>query len=166
MGLLQEQPEQAMPAEQPGQATAQPEQVVQGGGEAGQAEKYVAMGVDILYGKLFDKMITMFKKNGEEGFSQSMAVAVNKVIGEIEKVEPISPEIAAAVGMKIFFMLLEDVIKGGIVPKVEVQQIKIALSDTMAMYAKSHKETVTDAQMAEFVRVLADKERQAMGAAA
>ncbi len=168
-GLLTEQPGQAAP--QPEQAAPQPEQPMQegateqaqpqGGGEIEKTEQLVKVGVDILYGQLFEKLVEMFKKGGVEGFPKSMAFAINKVIEEIEKKEKINPEIAAAVGTKLFWMLIEDIIGGGIVPKIDTDVITMALHESMRQYGESHG--IPQETMDQLTQGLAQKAQEGVG---
>ena len=92
--------------------------------------------VEQMYGKNFDNLINMFQTNGAEQFPRSMAVAVNGTIDFLEKKNgKLPPEIAAEVGMDVMLKLLEDVISGGVVPDVKLEQVQQAFPAILVMYA-------------------------------
>ena len=92
--------------------------------------------VEQMYGKNFDNMIKMFQTNGAAQFPRSMAVAVNGAIDFLEKKNgKLPPEIAAEVGMDVMMKLLEDVITGGVVPDVRLEQVQQAFPAILVMYA-------------------------------
>ena len=103
-------------------------------------------GVMLIYDERFEALLKMFKTNGAARFSNSMATAVNTVLTELEKKGPVEPEMAAMVGMDIYMKLLEDIITGGVVPDVTLEQVQQALPATLKMYAASHPE-VTEEDM-------------------
>jgi hypothetical protein len=144
----------------PGQPARQP----QTGGEAEQVQKLLKPAVEALYGENFDSMIQMFKANGIERFGQSMSTAINAVLQQLEQSSKMSPEIAAGVGMKLFFMLLEDIVTGGVLPKLQIQTIQQALGETIKTYAETHPDTVTEQDMQQFIQQLAQAERQELAA--
>ena len=94
--------------------------------------------VMMVYNDRFPQLIKMFETNGAERFGRSMAVAVNTVLTELEKQSPMDPEMAANVGMDIYMKLLEDIITGGIVPDVTLEQVQSALPQALEMYQQSH----------------------------
>lgn len=98
-------------------------------------------GVQRLYGDNFDKMIEMFETNGAENFPKSMAIAVNSTIEYLETEHgKLPPESAAEVGMDIMFKLLEDIIGGGVLPDVTLEQVQQAFPAILVMYADSRPE--------------------------
>ena len=103
-------------------------------------------GVMLIYDERFEALLKMFKTNGAARFSNSMATAVNTVLTELEKKGPVEPEMAAMVGMDIYMKLLEDIITGGVVPDVTLEQVQPAMPATLKMYAASHPE-VTEEDM-------------------
>ena len=93
-------------------------------------------GIQQLYGENFDGMIEMFQSNGPEKFPRSMAVAVNSTIEYLEQQHgSLSYEQAAEVGMDIMMKLLEDIIGGGVLPDVTLEQVQQAFPAILVMYA-------------------------------
>ncbi len=131
-----------------------------GGNEQEQVEQALKPAVAALYGDNFDAMVNMFKTNGVERFGDSMSTAINGVLEKIEQNKPLPPEIAAGVGMKLFFMLLEDIVTGGVLPQLDVQTIQQALALTIKTYADTH-DNITEQDMQQFFQQLAQAERAA-----
>lgn len=91
-----------------------------------------------LYGENFDNMIEMFQANGPEEFAKSMGLTINSAIEFLEKQHGrIAPEQAAEVGMDLMMKLLEDIIGGGVMPDVTLEQVQQVLPATLVMYADS-----------------------------
>lgn len=125
--------------------------------------------VQRLYGENFDGLIEMFQANGAEQFPKSMAIAVNSVIEYLEnKYQMTNHKMAAEIGMDIMFKLLEDIIGGGVLPDVRLEQVQQAMPAILVMYADSHPDvTKQDIQqlMAEVESgVMAHEKGQAGGA--
>lgn len=100
--------------------------------------------VKLIYGERFDSMIKMFQTNGPDKFARSMAVAINTALAELEKQGDIGVENAAMVGMDIMMKLLEDMIIGGVVPDVKLDQVQQVLPATLQIYADSHPEVTQE----------------------
>lgn len=153
-------------AEQPEEAV-QPDTGAQGGEpefSSPEVEGLYVQAVDILYDKKYKEMVKMFKANGEEGFPRSISTSINTVIGQLEKQgQPIPPENAAEIGMKLFYDLLEDVVSGELLPKLSMETIQEGLNQTLTMYAQSHKDTVSDDDMAQLAQQLDQGNQQAPG---
>jgi len=129
---------------------------------AAQTADTLKQAVGLLYGEHFDRLVELFKTSGEEGFPKAMATAINTVIQSLEQQQPVSPEVASAVGMKLFFMLLEDVVKGNLLPQLPIETIKQALGETLAMYAKTHADTVTEQDMQQLFAEINQREQGAI----
>lgn len=149
--LSQAQPPSSGPGPQtpqaggaPGAGAAPPAGLAAGpgqpqGGTDASFEELRDQGVQRLYGDNFDKLIQMFERNGAEQFPRSMAVAVNGTLDFLEsKHGPLPPEMAAEVGMDVMMKLLEDMIGGGVVPDVTLEQVQQAFPAILTMYADSH----------------------------
>lgn len=117
----------------PGQPPAGPEAMA-----TGSFEELRDQGIQRLYGENFDGMIQMFQTNGAENFPKAMAIAVNSTIEYLEKENgKLPPEMAAEVGMDVMMKLLEDIIGGGVVPDVTLEQVQQAFPAILVMYADS-----------------------------
>lgn len=98
-------------------------------------------GIQRLYGDNFDSMIEMFQTNGAENFPKSMGIAVNSTLQYLEQENGQLPvEMAAEVGMDVMMKLLEDIIGGGVVPDVKLEQVQQAFPAILVMYADAHPE--------------------------
>jgi hypothetical protein len=171
MKYLSEGGEQQAPAQpnaDPAMAPGQSPQAVQDptagppttvpGTEAETVKKYEDRAVEILYSERFDPMIKMFETNGAPRFANSMATALNTVISEMEKEGPIPPLIAAAVMLKVFHLLLEDLsVSTNTVEGVTEEAYAQSLIMTIDMYAASHKDTVTPDDVQAMKQALAQE---------
>ena len=133
------------------------EQPMQGGDVKQLSDK----AIQLVYGDRFDELIKMFQTNGAEKFPRSMAVTINTALSDLEKAGPIPIEAVAQIGMDLMMKLLEDMIKGGVVPDVTADQMNQSLPATLQMYADSHPDvTQEDIQM-----VLQEAQKGVQGAA-
>lgn len=117
--------------------------------------------VKLVYGDRFDQLIKMFETNGADNFPRSMAVAVNTALTELEKNNPMPFETVAKVGMEIYMRLIEDMIKGGVVPDVKLEQVQEALPAILVTYADSHPDV--SKEDVQGVMQAASAEAQAQG---
>jgi len=124
-----------------------------GTGKLQQAGGLLKQGVALLYDDRFDALIKMFKTSGAAGFPNAMATAINTVLEKLEQAGPVPADMAAVVGMKLFFMLLEDLVKGNVLPSVDADGIQQAIGETIKLYAQSHPD-VTDEDMQSFTAEL------------
>ena len=154
MGMLNDVPaEQNQPA-QTGQTEESPVRdpaQAQSNPQAQDVEALKQQGVKLLYDDRFDALMKMFKANGAERFPQSMATAINTVIGELEKQGPIPLEIITEVAMELFTNLFSDIVDSDEVPGITEKQAQGALNETIKMYAKSHPDTVSDEDLQALV---------------
>jgi len=141
-GLLKEQ----LPQEENAPTEAIPEQEQEF--SSPEVKGLYDQAVVILYDKKYKQLVDMFKANGEQGFPRSISTSINTVLGELEKQAPITPEVAAEVGIRLFYDLLEDVVEGELLPKLSMETIQEGLNQTMTMYAQSHQDTVSNDDMA------------------
>jgi hypothetical protein len=96
--------------------------------------------ITLVYGERFDQLIKMFQTNGPDQFARSMAITINTALTELEKEGDIGVENAAKIGMDLMMKLFKDMIKGGVVPDVKVEQMQQVLPATLQIYADSHPE--------------------------
>lgn len=128
----------------PGQPAPQgkpeaPDSRTPGPNDPQKVEALKAQAVQRLYGENFDGMIEMFQTNGPENFAKSMAIAVNSTLEFLENQHGmVNHKMAAEVGMDVMMKLLEDVIAGGILPDVKLEQVQQAIPAILVMYADSH----------------------------
>lgn len=121
----------------PGEGAAGSGQPPELGGE--EFQKLRDEAIQLVYGDRFDQLIKMFQTNGAEKFPRSMAITINTAITELEsKNGPIDPAMAAEIGMDLMIKLLEDIVAGGVVPDVTLEQVKEVLPAMLVMYADSH----------------------------
>lgn len=104
-----------------------------------EASKLVARALDILYADgSFKKLIDMFKQYGAEGFHEAMATAINGILGKLEKevggIQDLN--IVGEVGTRLFEVLLEDLVEGGVLKEVTPQMAANAIQQTLAMWAQ------------------------------
>lgn len=139
-------PEQLQPSSGPDVQTPPAEATPDQSGAAGPGqpqtqasfEELRDQAIKLVYGERFDQLIKMFQTNGAENFPRSMAVAINTALSELEKQGAIGLENAARVGMDLMMKLLEDMISGGVVPDVTLEQVQQVLPATLQIYADSH----------------------------
>lgn len=136
------------PVEQTPPAEIPPDQSGAAGSEHSQSqasfEELRDQAVKLIYGDRFDAMIKMFQTNGPDKFARSMAVTINTVLKELEAQGDIGLDNAARVGMDIMMKLLEDMITGGVVPDVKLDQVQQVLPATLQIYADSHPEVTQE----------------------
>ena len=142
MGMLQDNTQSSGPGGQTPPTQGSPMGAAAGPGQPPeqQFKELSDQAVMLVYNERFPALIKMFEANGPERFGRSMAVAVNTVLTEMEKQGPLEPEVAANVGLDIFMKLLEDMITGGVVPDVSMEQVQQALPQALEMYQQSHPE--------------------------
>lgn len=132
-------PGAASPGRSPGPGQPQAQAVNrQGEATPEEVERLSDEAVKLVYGERFDQLINMFETNGADNFARSMGVAVNTVLTELEKENPMPFDVVAQVGMDIYMKLIEDMIRGGVVPDVTLEEVQQALPATLVMYADAH----------------------------
>ena len=122
------------------------------GGPVPSFEELRDQGIQRLYGENFDGLIEMFETNGAPNFAKSMAIAVNSTIEYLETEHGKLPvDSAAEVGMDVMMKLLEDIIGGGVVPDVTLEQVQQAFPAILVMYVDSRPE-ITKQDIQELVQ--------------
>lgn len=109
-----------------------------------EVEAFYQQGIELLFSERLEKMVNMFEVSGVEGFPDAMATAINTVLEAIEQQQgqPMAPEIAAAVGTRLFLKLLEKLYAFGFLPKLPIEAVGDAFSKALRMYAETHPQSV------------------------
>ena len=112
--------------------------------------------VQRMYGENFDELIQMFQTNGAANFPRSMAIAVNSALEFLTNQYnpergPADHALAARIGMDLMFKLLEDIIGGGVLPDVTLEQVQQSFPAILMMYSDAHDD-VTKQDVQDLVR--------------
>ena len=107
----------------------------------------------VLYGEKFEKLMTMFKKVGPDGFPNAMSLAVNDALdtAESKRGKEASVESLMMAGLGLFGMLASDVERAGIVPGLSEEHMKLAIAKTQGDWMRKHPDRT---QMEEAIGML------------
>ena len=148
MSMLDEAANAQQPVPQPDRQQAGPNQPVPANPTEGtqvspEVKPLVDEATRLLYDENFENLIKMFKQYGDDGFSDAMALAIMGVLERLEKEHGELPtEVLAQVGVKIFEMLLEDLVHGGVVAHVTEEQVLDAIQNLFSMWSEKHPNRV------------------------
>lgn len=106
------------------------------------AKPIVAKAVEILYEDgMFKKLVALFQK---QEFHQAMATAINGILEKVGAESGGTQDFDALgqAGTRLFEILLEDLVSGGVVKEVTPQMAAMAIQQTLAMWVGKNGDKV------------------------
>jgi len=166
-GLLNSQE----PTQQPAQQSTQQEQDPSMGElqVSPEAKVLVDQAVKILYspgeGNL-ENMVKMFQQHGPEGFATAMATAV---LGMLERLQSENQDIPLAllseVGTKLFEIILQDIMEGGVITDISEEQALEAQALILEGWGKTNAGKISPQELEELSQLVATIRQQAQKSA-
>jgi hypothetical protein len=102
----------------------------------------IKLAVQIVYGEGFERIVKLFKDGGGAQFPTNMAGLINSLIERIEKEidGEIPNEAVAEFAVKMFELLIEDLVNGGVVNGNEIDNNTIisTIQKTLQMWVQRH----------------------------
>jgi hypothetical protein len=153
-GLLQEAvaDEQAQPTE----------------GMSPEAQALVDQAVQVLYspgdGNL-ENMVQMFQQHGVEGFPTAMSTAVLGLLARLQQEGEIPVALLAEVGSKLFEIILEDLIEGGVVTDVTEAQTLEAIALIFEGWASTNGQSLSPEEKQQIAGLISTFRTQAQQSA-
>jgi hypothetical protein len=157
-GLLEEaMPQDAnQPAQEGGEFKISPE-----------AQAIVDQAVEILYspgeGNL-ENMVQMFQQHGPENFSTAMATAVLGLLDRLQQDNQNIPlEVLSEVGGKLFEIILQDIMEGGVIENISEQEVLLAQAKILEGWAASNAGSMSPEDEQSIAALVVELKKAAQG---
>jgi hypothetical protein len=128
-----------------------------------QSKPALKAAIELLYGQGFEALVQMFQKAGMEGFHEAMSNAINGVLEQVEAQQGQLPmEVISEVGVKLFEILLEDLVSGGVINQEELESknILLAVQHTLANWVNRNGPQREDVNPQEIKQAIMQLEQQ------
>lgn len=162
-GLIQEEAEQASQGSQQASSQAPQGQEFQVSPEA---QKIIDRAIEILYspgeGNL-ENMVQMFNDYGPSRMPEAMATAILGLLERLQKESEMSLQLLSEVGAKLYEIVLQDMMDGGIIKDLNEAQALKAMRLILEGWVRANPNTLNPQEMQEvqgIIQSLAQSEQK------